>query len=236
MELRNAIAVCLITLFCATLVLLMARWLDLQAASRLEPQLARIVEELEAIRKSGGMALGSGVAAENESPDDALMVYYFHGNVRCATCTSIESQTRDAVESTFASQLESGEVVWKILNYEKPEGEELGKRFDVLMPVVVLARMKGGQIDDWKRLDEVWALVGNSSAFSQFIEQEIGRMLEPEQAEATPADGSTEATVADSAPPELPGPESVDESNPLRAPVSADLPIPADGASLPVPQ
>ena len=54
MELKNAISVCLISLFSATLVVLIAQSLDSKAAARIEPQLARIVEELEAIRASGG--------------------------------------------------------------------------------------------------------------------------------------------------------------------------------------
>ena len=63
MELKNAVAVCLISLFSATLVVLIARSLDSQAASRLEPQLAEIVEELRALREGGGIAAPSGEAA-----------------------------------------------------------------------------------------------------------------------------------------------------------------------------
>ena len=37
------------------------------------------------------------------------------------------------------------------------------------MPVVVLAKMKAGQIEDWKRLDEVWALVGDKPAFASYV-------------------------------------------------------------------
>ena len=37
------------------------------------------------------------------------------------------------------------------------------------MPVVVLARMKDGKIEDWKRLDEVWALVGDKPAFTKYV-------------------------------------------------------------------
>ena len=60
MDLKNAVAVCLISLFSATLVVLIARALDSQAASRLEPQLAGIVRELQAIRKQGGIAASPG--------------------------------------------------------------------------------------------------------------------------------------------------------------------------------
>ena len=53
MNLKNAVAVCLISLCSATLVVLIARALDSQAASRLEPQLANIVEELRAMSQAG---------------------------------------------------------------------------------------------------------------------------------------------------------------------------------------
>ena len=46
MELKNAVAVCLISLFSATIVVLIARSLDSQAASQLQPQLTSIAEEL----------------------------------------------------------------------------------------------------------------------------------------------------------------------------------------------
>jgi len=212
MELKNAIAVCLITLFSATLVLLIARALDSQAASRLEPQLAKIVEELEAIRKSGGIVAGSGVAAANESADDAVMVYYFHGNVRCPTCRAIESQAHDAVQSAFAPQVEAGEVIWKVINYEEPAGAELGTKFEVQMPVVVLARINGGQIEQWKRLDEVWALVGDQPAFGTYVRKEVSQML-----------------GAAAGQPTLASPESLPDI-PLPTVDMSDLPVPGAGA------
>ena len=105
MDLKNAVAVCLISLFSATLVVLIARALDSQAASRLEPQLASIVEELQAIRKQGGIAASPGTAANTETAADGLVVYYFHSNTRCPTCQSIESQAKETVQTDFASQL-----------------------------------------------------------------------------------------------------------------------------------
>jgi len=173
MELKNAVAICLISMFSATLVLLIARSLDLQTASRLEPQLEKIVDELKLIRKSGTIAASFEGEDTNEAVDDGLMVYYFHSKARCPTCRSIERQSRETVLSKFASELESGQIVWKILNYEKPAVEELTKQFEIQMPVVVLARMKDGQIDDWKRLDKVWALVGDQQAFADYLQAEI---------------------------------------------------------------
>ena len=39
--------------------------------------------------------------------------------------------------------------------------------------------MKDGQVANWKRLDEVWGLVGDKPAFAQFIRDEVSRMLTP---------------------------------------------------------
>lgn len=212
MELKNAVAVCLIALFSATLVLLIARSLDSRAASRVEPQLARIVEELEAIRKSGGITAGPGVAAHTEPVDDAVMVYYLHGNLRCPTCRSIESQAHATVESEFSSELESGRVVWDTVNYQEPSGEELGKKFEAQMPVVVVARMNDGQVDDWKSLDQVWALVGDEPAFAEYVRNEVNRMLETATGESTTASAESGAEA------------------PLPAVDASDFPVPEVGA------
>ncbi len=187
MDLKNAAAVCLISLFSATLVVLIARSMDSQAASRLEPQLASIVEELRALRGQGGL---TGVPAEQSKPvKDGLVVYYFHSNTRCPTCEAIESQAHETVQKHFASQLSSGDVTWKIVNYEQPLGQHFAKLFDLDKASVVLARIKAGQMEKWNRLDEVWGLVGDKPAFAKYVRTEIDRMLAP-----LPASNSTQNT------------------------------------------
>jgi hypothetical protein len=213
MDLKKATAVCLISLFSATLVLLIARALDLQAASRLEPQLARIVEELEAIRKSGGLPASSDSAFEVKPADDCLMVYYFHGNTRCATCRAIESQSHDTVHTDFASELDSGEMVWKTLNYEEPAVADLAEKFEIQVPMVVLARMNGGEIENWKRLDQVWALVGDQPAFNQYVRDEISQMLRNAETQSAelPSSDTAEIPIPNMNPDNIPVPTAPDD-------------------------
>jgi hypothetical protein len=222
MELKNAVAVCLISLFSATLVVLIARALDSQAASRLEPQLARIVEELQAIRKQSGTALAANSDSSSEAASDGLVVYYFHGNTRCPTCQSIESQAREAVQSGFASQLSNGAMTWRILNYEQPANAQLTKKFEIQMPVVVLAKLKAGQVEDWKRLDEVWGLVGDKPAFAKFIRDQITQML---------AAGSTSSSGAGLSP-GLPAGTAAPQKRAIPVPSGA----PAKTLAIPVPE
>lgn len=217
MELKNAVAVCLITLFSATVVVLIARSLDSQAAARLEPHLARIVDELEAIRSSGGIVSSNASRANYQSLRDGLIVYYFHGNVRCPTCQSIESQAHETVQAYFADQLARDEIAWKTINYEDPVASELATQFEIQMPVVVLARKKEGQIEDWNRLDRVWGLVDDKADFAEYIRTEISQKLNVPREQATlvePGDGLT-----------IPVPDEHANEPPVST-VPAEIPVP----------
>ncbi len=181
MDLQKTLTVCLLSFFASTLVVLIARSLDTQAASRIEPQLIRIAEQLEAINARSGGALSSNAIAATSQPSsdpvDKVVVNYFYSNTRCQTCRAIESQTHDVLTSQFAEQLDNGNVQWKTFNYEDPRHAELMQTYEILMPVVVVTRVENGNVTDWKRLDEVWGVVKDSTAFAALIQAEVDRML-----------------------------------------------------------
>ncbi len=216
MELKNAVTICLISLFSATLVLLIAWALDLQAAARLEPQLTRIVEELEGLRKQGGIAAAAPAGRTDTPLADGLIVYYLHSKTRCPTCRDIESQAHGVVQSDFAAELKSGAVAWMVLNYEEPSAAGLAKKFEIQMPVVVLAKMKGGEIAQWKRLDRVWALVGDKPGYASYLRDEISQMMGAAESQPTLAASGDKPEAQD----------SVREPANKPAPPPADLPIP----------
>ncbi len=215
MELKNALAICLLAFFSATLVLLIARALDMQAASQLQPQLAEIVEELRALRKQGGFAPGHSVAG-NPTPaprnpardlagnpvgalsanpsahpsDEVLVVYYFHGTQRCPTCRLIESQARETVETYFSDLVRRGTIVFKTANFDLPSNAALAQKFKIAMPMVVLATESDRQIKRWKSLNSVWALVRDRAAFVRYVREEIESMLPT--GEVTPSSRSAD--------------------------------------------
>jgi hypothetical protein len=210
-DLKNAFAVCLISLFSATIVVLIARALDSQAASQLEPQLTAIAEELHAIRKQGGIAASGDAAAETIG--DGLVVYYFHSNKRCTDCRTIESVAKETLDSDFAAQLNREEIAWKMLNFQKPAGKKLAEKFEVKEPVVVLARMTGGEVAKSNRLDKCLALAGDRAALKKYVRDEITKML-PADDKSTPAakrgeavSGVTKEASDSKGPPDTPLPE-----------------------------
>ncbi len=220
MDLKNAVAVCLISLFSATLVVLIVRVLDAQAASRLEPKLTEIADELRALRKQGGLATATpGVASASKSPAaDGLIVYYLHGSIRCPTCLAIETQAQETVQKDFAVQLGSKEIIWKTENFEQPAGRALAEKFQISMPMVVLARVKAGQVQDWKRLDKVWALVEDKPAFASYVRDEIQQFII--------ADGRQSAPAL---------PITIQPANPVSDPRPSDLVAPKPLPAIPIP-
>ncbi len=213
MELKNAVTICLISLFSATLVVLIARALDIQAAARLEPQLARIVEELEALRQQGAI---TAVGNTGRVDAERVVVYYLHSSARCVTCRAVESQTHEVLQSDFAAELKSGAVVWKPLNYEQPPADALAQKFGVTSFAVILAKMRGSEMAEWKRLDRAGVFAGDKPRFAAYVRDELTNMVRPAESQPPATSPDTKVETQEAAP----GPA---EKTP---PVPDDLPIP----------
>jgi hypothetical protein len=104
---------------------------------------------------------------------DGVMVYYFHGNTRCPTCQNIETYAHEAIESGFADQLKSKQIVWQVINYETPGNEHFATEYEVVAPNVVLAMFKDGKQLKWKGLPEVWEHVGDKPIFVAFVQNSL---------------------------------------------------------------
>lgn len=122
-------------------------------------------------------AESSEASVEQPRPSNGVLVYYFHGDVRCPTCRSIEKYAQEAVQSQYPSQLASGELLWQVINYEKPENEHFIKEFELVSPTVVLIRRENGTQKDWRNLARVWELVGDQAAFTGYVQEEVSQML-----------------------------------------------------------
>jgi len=114
--------------------------------------------------------------AATATPDGAV-VYYFHGNVRCATCKKIEAYTDDAVSQEFSQELQNGALSWRVVNVEEPQNRHFIQDFQLVTKSVVLAEYRDGNVVRWKNLDKVWQLVRNQDAFAAYIRDETSAFL-----------------------------------------------------------
>ena len=102
-----------------------------------------------------------------------VIVYYFHGKVRCPTCETIESYGHEAVSEGFAEELRTGRLEWRVLDYEDPQNLALAKQYEVIAPTIVVVRLDGGNPVRWENLSDVWALTADKAEFLEFVRKNV---------------------------------------------------------------
>lgn len=110
--------------------------------------------------------------------EDRVVIYYFHGASRCVTCRTIEAYAREAVETEFSSQLESGSMEFQVINVETPSTVHFIEDYQLYSPSVVVVRFDNNVQVDWKNLNEVWQLVHNKGEFLAYIQDETTAVMQ----------------------------------------------------------
>mgnify|MGYP001308211633 CR=1 FL=1 len=119
------------------------------------------------------------VAAQAESAASVPVVYayYFHRTFRCISCQTMEDLAARTIEERFSQEAQEGQVVWRSVNVDEPEGKALGQQFNARGSELVVARMEDGVCTDSKRLDDLWGLKDRPEAFSECLANEINARL-----------------------------------------------------------
>ncbi|HSN56151.1 MAG TPA: nitrophenyl compound nitroreductase subunit ArsF family protein [Candidatus Sulfomarinibacteraceae bacterium] len=108
---------------------------------------------------------------------DGVVAFYFHGNVRCATCRTIEAYAHDAIHAGFAGELDDGALSWRVVNVDEPENKHFVQDFQLVTRSVVLAELRDGKVVRFTNLDKVWQLVRNRDDFVDYIQNETREFL-----------------------------------------------------------
>lgn len=125
----------------------------------------------------GGVALAADAPSASAPTPDGVIAFYFHGNARCATCRTIEAYADEAVHQGFATDLEAGELSWRVVNIDTPENRHFIEDFQLVTRSVVLAEYRNGQLLRSKNLDQVWRLVRDKQGFVAYLQDETRAFL-----------------------------------------------------------
>jgi hypothetical protein len=117
------------------------------------------------------------IADSTAVPSHQVIVYYFHGTLRCASCKKIEAYSKEAIESRFPDQLKSGLLVWRLVNTDLPENEHYVGDYQLFTKSLVIVDMKDGKQVAWKNLDKIWQLLNNENYFVEYVQHEINGYL-----------------------------------------------------------
>ena len=109
-----------------------------------------------------------------------VVVSYFHGDVRCATCKKLEAYSREAVETTFAAEIAAGRLAFKMVNTDRPENEHFIKDYSLITKSLVVSEENDGKVVRWTNLDKIWTLVrGDQQAYADYVIAGVRAYLEP---------------------------------------------------------
>lgn len=129
---------------------------------------------------------GNSVAAEDSTRDSAsavvppapmVVVYYFHGTMRCSTCLKMEQYAREAIAEAFAAELEAGRVRWQAVNYDESANEHFVKEYDLVASALVIVSPGVDEQLVSRNLERIWDLVGDEDAFKGYVVDEVATML-----------------------------------------------------------
>ena len=112
-----------------------------------------------------------------KAANEQVIAYYFHGTVRCEMCLTMERLAREVIEQRFPVEVAEKCLVFKPLNFDKPENEHFLKDYKLPCPSLVLVRQKAGKDKNWKLLDKTWTLIENPGEFNAYVEREAGKFL-----------------------------------------------------------
>ncbi len=126
------------------------------------------------------LSLGLALAPESRSEDGPpaqVCVLYFHRTIRCPSCLDMESFAAAAI-SRFAAEQEAGRLAWRAVNIDEPDNQHYQQDYALEFNSLVLSRRIGGREVAWTNLPDVWALVGDKSNFTAYVEMEILKQLQ----------------------------------------------------------
>jgi hypothetical protein len=116
--------------------------------------------------------------AVDKSDDVKIFAYYFHGEVRCTTCNTIESYARENLKTNFNQEMKSGTIVFKEINIDNDENEHYIEDYELSSSSLVIAKFENGKRTKWKNLEQVWTLVHDKPEFLKYTREETSKYLE----------------------------------------------------------
>lgn len=98
-----------------------------------------------------------------------VVATYFHRTLRCQTCLHIESLARYDVTDVMADDMATGQLEWRLVNYEDEQNAHYEEEFGLEGPSLVITLENGDGVVRWTRLDRVWELHDDVESFDRYV-------------------------------------------------------------------
>ncbi len=118
-------------------------------------------------------SLASQVSVQEEPLDDGVTVYYFHHTIRCVTCVAAEALADTLVHTTFASEVDAGELAWATINLDEAGNEQLADAYETGLFGLIVSVRAGGEEFYWRELKSIEDLTEYPDLYNEYVRGEI---------------------------------------------------------------
>jgi hypothetical protein len=108
-----------------------------------------------------------------DAPADRVVAMYFHRTIRCPTCLRMGSYTEEAVKGKFAEQLKEGTVEFHFIDFQDKKNDTLTNGYKVSGPALVVAKVEGNKVKEYKNLKDIWTKNTDKPAFIKYVQDNI---------------------------------------------------------------
>jgi len=98
---------------------------------------------------------------------------YFHRTQRCPTCQKMGSYSQEAVKTGFPQQLKAGTVAFYFVDFEDKRNAKLVKGYKVSGPALIVAKIKGNNVKQFKDLEDIWTHVTSKQEFIKYVQENV---------------------------------------------------------------
>ena len=109
-------------------------------------------------------------------PADKIEVVRFHGTHQCWSCITIGKYALKTIQDRFAEEYAAGKIVFKDINIELPENQEIVTRYQAKGSSLYVNAIRDGK-DDIKDDVTVWRLVNDEIQYASYFEGKLKRLL-----------------------------------------------------------
>jgi len=141
---------------------------------------AAMAEEPADDNTAAAVISDSAAVSDSTNPVGKIYAFYFHGDVRCATCMKLEAYSGEALTAGFEKELGDSTLVWQTVNFDEEANKHYIDDFQLYTKALVLARVVDGKITEWKNLDKIWQLVDDKDKYLEYVRTETRKFIDGE--------------------------------------------------------
>lgn len=150
------------------------------SVAAVDPEWESVEDYLDGLREQTplppGVQMVRDLSQVAPGPLERLEVAYFHRTRRCTGCVVAEELIRATLYTHYADRLESGEMVLRVEDVQKPADPQLVRTYDAYGSSLYLGVVKAGRTHVLP-VEDIWYVLGDEARFEDVLRAKIDAAL-----------------------------------------------------------